>query len=161
MATEDFVPKTNKQIEQWLVHVEAVLRGQANSYKPDSVQHYDRNYIADGINFIRMRDFPRKITLPEAVSLDDKLKEVGIPREWFLKQFKINRYGEMYESEQKMVFDTIQTWFNLYKKSLERTNEKGQTLQDALVEEANKVKEGLPKGFLDYERNRNVPVKTT
>jgi hypothetical protein len=153
MANNFFVPKSNSEMQQWYTHVEQVLRGQAKNFKDDSVQSIDRIYIADGIKIIRMRDFPRKISLPEAQQLDERLVLLGIDRNWLFSVFKIKRYGEMYESEMCMIMDAPQTWVNLYKKHLEPKNEQGQTLQEALVEEVRKIDEGLPKSFLKSTGN--------
>jgi hypothetical protein len=136
-------------MQQWYTHIEQVLRGQAKSFKDDSVQSIDRLYIADGFKTIRMRDFPRKISLPEAQELDERLVLLGIDRNWLFSVFKVKRYGEIYESEMCMIMDSPQTWVNLYKKCLEQKNEKGQTLQESLQDEVMKVEEGLPKSFLN------------
>jgi hypothetical protein len=154
MVSKDFVPKSNTEMQQWYLHIEQVLRGQAKSFKDVSNESIDRLFLADGFATIRMREFPRHISLPEAQSLEDILRQVGISRDWIFSIYKVKRYGEMYEIEMKYILDNIQQLSNSYKKSLEPKNEKGQTLQEAMTEEIKRLEDGLPKSFLNIESSK-------
>jgi hypothetical protein len=156
MAFENYVPKTKQDMQKWYCHIEICLRGQAKSFKDDSVQSIDRHYIADGIKYIRMRDFPRFITLPEAQQIEDRIVLVGIPRTWLFQVCNVTRYGQMTEFQYDEIMCHSQTWVDRYKKYLTLQKGEQSTLQEALDLEIKKVDAGLPKTFMESQRSKDA-----